>query len=148
MTVNIGAIRRAIAQTLHDAMPELNASHAYTRNIYPPHAVVRLTEVDYRQTFGNSVTSYPMAIVVFAGGPDDEGAQDFLDELAMPFGPRSIRRIIEDGEGDDRANTLGGLVDYVAVDRVGDLEVRLPDPADSNIQYLAREWELRVDASN
>lgn len=140
MTTTVRQVREAVAAAL-EAIDGLTVTAFPVFQLIPPHAIVKEDEINYRQVFGTTLNAFDLTIVVFCGITDEQASQYFLDDLATIDGTNSIRGILEADE------TLGGVVDFIAVDSVGPVEVRF-SAVDQNVLYLAREWSCRVDVTN
>lgn len=88
-----------------------------------PSAEILPGEITFDGVMGNGIINHMGAVVrVTTGTAVDLGAQKRLREFRDPSGPDSVRAALES----DR--TLGGLVDYTRVTRIGPMrQFRRPD---------------------
>lgn len=142
MTTTVRQVREAVADIL-TGINGLTVSPFPTFALFPPHAIVKEDELDYRQVFSTTLNAFGLSIIVFMSTADEQSSQYFLDDLAEIDGTNSVRRLLED----ENSGTLGGLVDFIAVDAASVVEIRL-SAQDPNVLYLTREWTCRVNVTN
>lgn len=100
---SISEIRDGFAAQL-SAISQLQASSYVLSNPTLPYAQVTPIEIDYDQTFQRGRDLWKFRITVLVGTPTDIGAQKQLDRFCDPFGPESVKEIVEQDP------TLGGVV--------------------------------------
>jgi hypothetical protein len=130
--VTIAQVRAAAAAAV-DALSTVRCS-AYVGPINPPCAFVMRRERDPRMVLDAGKSSHPFAIVVFASRANDRTAQTAVDALCEQSGSGSIKAALE---GDA---TLGALVDYGQVTRIGGEEIAEV----SGVEYVTTTVDFEV----
>jgi len=110
--------RHAIAARLNSAIDDLQFSPYFLADPTPPTGHVFPTPVDYDETFQRGVDGWTLTVQIFVSeGSGDEAAQENLDEFLEPYGPRSVKEILEEPDSPDGSVTLGGIIDDLRVAR-------------------------------
>jgi len=106
MTIaTIAQVREAIAAALASLSEQAGVRvHAtYPGQVIPPAVVVRRVRTSFASQFDGGDT-HQMAVSVYVPTSDTVTAQELLDDLVSPTGPRSIIALL------DRDQSLGGVV--------------------------------------
>lgn len=134
--------RVAIADRLNAAIADFQFSPLYNAEPTPPAGHVFPAPVEFDKAFQRGVDDWLFTVQVFvseAGG--DDGAQELLDEFLEPYGPSSIKEILEVPDSPDGSVTLGGVVDDLRVIRIeGYRQYR----REGRATLLGSEWVVEV----
>jgi hypothetical protein len=130
--MTIAQVRVAAAAAV-DALSTVRCA-AYVGPVNPPCAFVMRRERDPRMVMDAGKANYPFAIVVFASRANDRSAQVTLDALFEQSGSGSIKQALESD------STLGALVDYGQVTRIGGEEIAEV----SGVEYVTTTVDFEV----
>ena len=129
--------REAIAARLN-TIDEIQATALFLADPTPPAAHVFPSPVDWDEAFQRGADKWTFTVQVFvseAGG--DENAQELLDEYLEPYGPRSVKAVLEEPDEPGGSVTLGGVIDDLVVVRTEGYRVYARE---GRAALLGSEW--------
>lgn len=130
------SMRQALAQVLTDGIDELQVKPYMLTNPSPPSAHLWPSgPVDFDATMQRGADEWLFTLQVFVAEGVSESSQVRLDEYLEPFGPRSVKAVLEADE------TLGGLVDDVTVTEASGYRRYLTE---GRGPVLGCEWTVKV----
>lgn len=133
------AIRRAMADRLNDAFPDV-AFTWYVEDLTPPYGYIYPgglgdTVIEYDRAFDRGAVELALVVRVGIGTIDDEDAQETLDEM-ISFAMKEALELER-----PEPVTLGGLVDSLAVSACSGYARYL---VEGRGPVLGAEWQVNV----
>lgn len=108
--MQIGTVRRELANAVRTAVPELNATGFMPSKVAVPHFAVGEVELDMNRTMTGSDQAVITCYVLVSRGEDDD-SQALLDEFMSRSGPRSVRAALLAARGAPGELALNGAAD-------------------------------------
>lgn len=112
---DVGAIQDALESQL-ETLDGLNAHNMMPGSIVTPAGMVQLVGIEYADSF-DGVSQYHFTVVLAVRAINLDARRANLNEYMNPRGERSIQQVLEADP------TLGGISQYVVVQRVHDVGV-------------------------
>ncbi|MFC7380890.1 hypothetical protein [Sphaerisporangium rhizosphaerae] len=116
--MDVGAIRKALADVVRDEIPSLNCFGYVPDDVPEPCFYSGEVEIDFDKTFGRGMDEIAVTCRLLVSRADDRSGQEALDKYLAGSGPDSIKQAIETGRGAPGQSALGGLADDLHVQRV------------------------------
>lgn len=113
-----GAIRQALADAVHDAIPSLNTFGYCPDSVPEPCFYSGEIEIDFDKAFGRGMDEMRVTCRLYVSRADDRSGQAALDRYLAGSGPDSIKAALVAARGAPGQAALGGLCDDLHLVRV------------------------------
>ena len=140
-------IREEMARRLNEAMTDV-AWSPYVKTLTPPSGFIYPgglgdTVIEFDQAMQRGADDLSFVVQVGVATIGDELQQANLDEMIEPWGPLSVKAILEEERALGERVTLGGLVESLAVTACSGYRRYL---VEGRGPVLGAEWQVEVTA--